>query len=104
MRMSEIDALIVTDDVMALGVDRRLAEIRSSLPQKLKLVTLWNRGTHHKLALPFQRFEFDVEQQAQRVLTLIQDATGGQRIAEPHVILMPHAPHSTAKPREAVMV
>jgi hypothetical protein len=44
--------------------------------------------------LPFERFELDVEKQAGLSLQLMQDAVSGQRLAEPHVKIIPtQTPH-----------
>ncbi len=86
---SELDSLIVEDDLMALGVDKRLREMHISIPGDLKVVTFWNRGSRLRLTLPFERFETDVEEQARVSLQMVQDAIKGQRIAEPHVKIVP---------------
>lgn len=87
--LSELDGLIVADDLMSLGVDRRLAELRIAVPQALMVATLWNRGSRLRLQLPFERFEFDVEKQAKLSLHMLQEAINGRRIAQPHLELAP---------------
>jgi len=80
----EMDGLIVMDDVMAMGVDRRLLEWGARVPEELTGCTFWNHGSRLRLALPFERFELDVQGQARMAMDLLQEAIGGRRISEPH--------------------
>gem|GEM_PF-4751361 len=89
MPVSEIDGLIVTDDIMTLGVDRRLVETNVNVPRDLRVATMWNRGSRLRLTLPFDCFEFDVEAQARLSLELVQEVINGQRIVEPHLRVLP---------------
>jgi DNA-binding LacI/PurR family transcriptional regulator len=87
--VDQLDGLIVMDDVMAMGVDRRLRELGIDVPGDLMACTFWNRGSHLRLSLPFERFEFDVEEQARQSMKLLWKAMNGRRIPEPHLKLMP---------------
>ncbi len=87
--LDELDGLIVADDVMALGVDKRLSELKVNVPVDLTVATFWNRGSRLELALPFERFEMDVQKLARLSLQLVQDAIEGQRINEPHMKIVP---------------
>lgn len=85
--LGQLDGLIVTDDVMALGVDRRLHEAGVRVPQELIACTLWNQGSRMRFILPFERFELDVRKQARLGMELLQDAISGRRIVEPHTVM-----------------
>ncbi len=89
MPLAELDGLIIKDDVMALGVERRLRELNVNVPRDLKVATFWNRGSRLSLTLPFERFEMDVERLASLGLQLMQDVASGQRITEPHLKISP---------------
>lgn len=89
LHLKELDGLIVEDDVMALGVDRRLSELGIDVPGDLMVATYWNHGSRLRLTLPFERFELDVAEQAHVGLQLMQDAIHGRRIAQPHVKILP---------------
>jgi DNA-binding LacI/PurR family transcriptional regulator len=86
--LDEIDGLIVEDDVMALGVARRLRETNVRIPGDLVVTTTWNRGSRLELPMSFERFELDVAEQARTGLHLMEDAINGQRIDQPHIKLM----------------
>jgi DNA-binding LacI/PurR family transcriptional regulator len=91
---AKLDGWIIEDDEMASGADRRLSEIGIRVPDDLRVTTFWNRGSRLRLTLPFERFELDVEKQAGLSLQLMQDAVSGQRLAEPHVKIIPtQTPH-----------
>ncbi|MCC6423738.1 MAG: GntR family transcriptional regulator [Phycisphaerales bacterium] len=96
--VSELDGLIIMDDVIAMGVDRRLKEMGVNVPRDLMVCTFWNHGTRFHLSLPFERFEFDVKGQAKSIIGLLQDAISGQRISEPHRVVDPthHMKRDTA--------
>jgi DNA-binding LacI/PurR family transcriptional regulator len=85
MPLAELDGLIVEDDVMAIGVDRFLAESKIRVPDDLRVTTFWNRGSRLWLNLPFTRFEIDTAKQARLGLELVQEVIMGKRIAEPHI-------------------
>lgn len=87
--LAELDGLIVEDDVMAVGVDRRLRESKVKVPDDLRVATIWNHGSHLKLALPVERFENEPALQARLSLELMQNVINGQRVAEPHMKLTP---------------
>ena len=88
LAIDEIDGLIVTDDVMALGVDRQLTE-RGIDPQRLSLATHWQAGSQFHLNLPFLRFEIDTAVLVRSGIALMNDAINGRRIAEPHLKFVP---------------
>lgn len=97
MPLNQIDGLIVQDDVMATGVDRRLREMNVRVPDDLLAVTLWNRGSRLRLSLPFDRFEADINRQVELALGLMQDAINGRRIVERHLKIVPNM--SAAQPQ-----
>ncbi|MCC7349150.1 MAG: GntR family transcriptional regulator [Phycisphaerales bacterium] len=90
MPMAELDGLILMDDVMAVGVDRRLREMNIDVPGKLTVAMWWNHGSHLRLTLPFERYEVDVARQADLSLQLVQDVISGHRISEPHLKITPN--------------
>jgi len=95
MPLDELDGLIVQDDIMATGVDRRLCEVGACVSKDLLVATLWNHGSRLRLTLPFERFEADTSKQAQLALGLMQDAISGQRIPKPHLMIVPtHSRHA----------
>lgn len=87
--LDRLDGLIVQDDIMALGVDRRLREINVSVPGRLMVATFWSHGSRLRLALPFVRFEHDVEEQARQAVRMLQDVSAGRRIERRHIRLCP---------------
>lgn len=87
--LDELDSLIITDDIMALGVSRHLREANAKAPHDLQVTTLWQKHSRLKLELPFTRFEVDVQEQAQLALQLLQAAVAGQRIKSPHITVVP---------------
>jgi DNA-binding LacI/PurR family transcriptional regulator len=86
--LDKLDGLIVLDDIMATGVDRKLCESGIRVPGNLLVVTLWLQGSRLRLTLPFQRFEVNIAGQVERALQLMQDAIHGQRISEPHLKIL----------------
>ena len=74
---------------MALGVERRLREMKVAVPEQLKVTTFWNQGSRMRLRLPFERFQVDITRHAQLGFQLLQEAINGQRIVEPHILLAP---------------
>jgi DNA-binding LacI/PurR family transcriptional regulator len=99
MPFDEIDGLIVTDDMMTLGVDQRLSELNIDMPGKVTACTFWNHGSRLHLKKPFELFELDVERFAHGGLELVQNIIKGQRVSEPHVkFVLSHQPwHSSAR-------
>lgn len=83
--LAELDGLIVNDDIMALGVARRLRELGLDPSRDLEVTTTWNRGSRLELGMPFNRFEFDVATQVRIGLELLQNVIHGQRVSEPHL-------------------
>lgn len=82
--MGELDGLILQDDVMGLGVERRLMEMKVWVPDALAVTILCNRGSRVRARLPFEPIEFDAEKQVQASLQLMQNAISGMRISKPH--------------------
>jgi DNA-binding LacI/PurR family transcriptional regulator len=87
--MGEIDGLIVEDDIMALGVDRKLCEAGIRVPGDLVVTALWNKGSRLRLTLPFERFEVNTAEQVEIAMQIMQDAINGLRIAQPHWKIIP---------------
>lgn len=102
MPWSEIDGLVVQDDVMATGVDRRLCELDICVPRDLLATTFWIRGSHARLTLPFECFEADPWRQVQLALKLMQDAINGRRVLHPHIKLGPTMDPACALGRRVV--
>lgn len=103
--MGELDGLIVMDDVMAMGVDRRLHEMDLRIPSQLTACTFWNHGSRIRLSVPFERFELDVQDQARQAMEILQEALNGRRVSQPHRKLVPmHQPRRASAAREPAMV
>lgn len=102
--VDELDGLILQDDVMGLGVERRLMEMKVSVPGALAVTIVCNRGSRVRASLPFEPIEFDAEKQAQVSLQLLQNAISGKRISEPHRKVAPVHESSRKAARAAVSV
>lgn len=87
--LEKLDGLIVQDDVMAMGIDRRLVELGISVPKDLLVTAQWVNGSRLQTTLPFDRFEFNTGSQAKMGLALMQDAIDGKRITTPHQLVLP---------------
>lgn len=93
--IDKLDGLIVQDDVMAVGVDRRLGELGIAVPGEIMVASQWVSNSRLQTKLPFDRFEFDTVTQAKMGLALMQDVINGRRIATPHQLVLPaHVSHA----------
>jgi LacI family transcriptional regulator len=93
--LGQIDGLIVTDDVMAMGVDRLLTQLSVRVPEELAVTTLWNPGSQLHPNLAFDRFEIDMEEISRSSIRLLNEASSDRRIAKPHLWSMPRLSSTT---------
>jgi hypothetical protein len=57
-----------------------------------------------RLSLPFERFEFDVAEQARLAMNLLRNAINGRRIGQPHVRVAPVKGGGRVLERQAALV
>jgi DNA-binding LacI/PurR family transcriptional regulator len=95
------------DDILAVGFTRGLLRRGLRVPEDLRLVTMWNRGSPLSLALPAARFEVNVEKLAGHSIRMLDDLIGGRQIERPHVYVKMEEPPEPAgcypSMREAVL-
>ncbi len=92
--LNRYDGVLIADDIVAVGFATALARRNVRVPRQLRVATMWNRGNPLSLALPFARFEVNVEQWARRSVGMLDDLIehGGSRNRRPHVYLKLEGP------------
>lgn len=93
--VSQYDGVLLGDDIVAVGFARSLNRRGVRVPEQLLVATLWNRGNPLQLALPFARFEVNVEQWVRRCLQTLDGLVERQDAIHPHMYLKLEGPVAT---------
>jgi DNA-binding LacI/PurR family transcriptional regulator len=76
--MQQLDALIVTDDYMASGVERYLHEHNIRVPEALQIASLINPVSGITFSLPMIRYQFDFKRVNVEGIELLTQAIDGK--------------------------
>lgn len=82
--LDEIDGLIVTDDIMAMGIEQFLLRHDVVVPDRLAVASEWSAISGVKFILPFIRYELSIDRVVDEAFKLIQQVQNGWRIEQPH--------------------
>lgn len=94
--LSKYDGVILADDVIAVGFIRALARRGVRVPEDLRILTMWNRGSPLSLSLPALRYEVNLEEMARQSMRMLDQMIDGRRIALPQVLLKLEEPAEPA--------
>ncbi|MCC7350166.1 MAG: GntR family transcriptional regulator [Phycisphaerales bacterium] len=85
--LSAYDGAIIADDIIAMGFTRALSGRGVRVPEDLRLITMWNRGSPLSLALPAVRYEVNLEEMARQGVWMLDQLIDGRPVARPQVLL-----------------
>jgi len=76
--LSHYDGVIMADDIIAVGLTRALARRGVRVPEDLRLLTMWNRGSPLSLSLPAVRYEVNLEEMARQGMRMLDQMIDGR--------------------------
>ncbi|MCC6424030.1 MAG: GntR family transcriptional regulator [Phycisphaerales bacterium] len=85
--LSKYDGAIVADDIIAVGFTRALARRGVRVPEDLRVITMWNRGSPLALALPAVRFDVNIEEMARQSVRMLDQMIEGRAVVLPRLLL-----------------
>ncbi|MCC6424707.1 MAG: GntR family transcriptional regulator [Phycisphaerales bacterium] len=86
------DGVLLGDDIVAVGFARSLNLRNVRVPGQLQVATLWNRGNPLQLAMPFTRFEVNVELWVRRGLETLHGLIEHQDTVQHHIYVKLEGP------------
>lgn len=94
--LSIYDGAILADDIFAVGFTRALARRGVRVPEDLRLLTMWNRGSQLSLSLPAVRYEVNLEEMARQGVRMLDQMIEGRTLQRPRILLKMEEPAESA--------